>query len=486
MADPTNYVARNLLRFFVPEHGSWVFVWCHDDGAWDRDKRMCYQVTSSPGGFNPQDGQFITATTSSGTEPKYVYGVPTRIYGFGGSLKVEYYDLGSALGCPRQTSADTSPTPIDGKTSTETGAYLDGNFTPGGGLHPIKWTRKSFDGAHTPFGAVLEVEDVKNVTKGSGVSGFNAPSGTLVVALERDGAGNVITDDKGNPKFQKINPERGDVAQNFKIGYLAMQFVENFFGLGVHGWTTGSSSMFTLNIGGTTIIIPSPLPPTPTPPGPTPPTPPPPVVPPIPTLPDLGNCSLDVAFKSVHTETLQVKQNCTGNEGIEANYHALSVNANGGKYSYITAELVSIENAEKSANLQSTSLVLADATQNVELSTNQFLMSNGDNKYTMIKGGYVYGAGDSSSFELDSAGTLQLANASGQIGLDPSTGLAISDNGGGGAILSATSLNISGSGGGVIQIESSAVAGKIMSIRSIQVCVDGTQKTAMVLMTDPE
>jgi len=235
--------ARNLQHIWVPEQGCFVCVWTHDDGDLDRDKRLCYACVASLAGLNPTHGQFIVSSNPGGSNT-YVYGIPTKIISVQGAIKVFIHDLTGALGYPRKTSVDASEKSIDGKAlqagTPFTGNTVEGHFPQGSSTDgQIVWRLKDLPSIHTAQGSVLEVTDYSRINSGANLS---VPSGTLLVEYERDGAGRILTHPNGSPKFAKIDAAGGDVAQNFKIGYLGLQFVENYFGLGMHGWIGGGST----------------------------------------------------------------------------------------------------------------------------------------------------------------------------------------------------------------------------------------------------
>ncbi len=242
---------RGLQRIWIPEHSLWLHVWCHDDGELDRDKRLAFSVVNSPSNFWPPGGNFILACQNAEASVfTYVYGIPQRLELVSGVLKLWYTDLTGALGWPRQPYGDDHPDPSPGSGKDldpisnlpYTGMYLEGTFSrpqlDGG---PIIWTQKDLREVHNNPSPIIEVTDLGYVTNGTPYTGFAAPTGTLLAEYERDWAGRIKTYYDGTPKFMPIDPNRDTSAQNFKIGYLALNFVENLFGNGVHGWIGGNA-----------------------------------------------------------------------------------------------------------------------------------------------------------------------------------------------------------------------------------------------------
>jgi hypothetical protein len=247
---PTQSNVRGLQYIWVPEHSVYLFCWCADDGELDRNGRIAYACVSSPSEFSPQAGQFIlTQGDSSQAETNtytFVYGVPYAIYSVGGSIKILFTDLTPALGNPRQALGETSPdTANAGKTAAKTGWCLEGQWckedlTNG----PLLWTLKDNNLHNNPV-PIIEVTDTADVTSSN--NGVGAPCGALLVQYQRDSTGRIITDTDGIPQIALIKPldaSNGDTntAQNYKIGYLALTFTPNYFGVGLHGWIGSSVS----------------------------------------------------------------------------------------------------------------------------------------------------------------------------------------------------------------------------------------------------
>ena len=253
---------RGLQRVWVPEHSLWVFVWCADDGDLDRNHRMAYACVGSPAEFYPQQGQFILVS-KPGTTYNYVYGVPYAIESVNGAVKVHYGDLTPALGWPRWTS--DSPTPASAPKNRDAGAagsLLEGQFAQEGlaTTGPILWNAKGQALHNNPL-PLIEIADVTNVIGVGGASRnqYGAPSGAMMVEHVRDNRGRIQTNSDGSEQIAQIDSglsdkrivhsggagvssyNRSSTAQYYKIGYLALTFRENFFGVGLHGWVAGAT-----------------------------------------------------------------------------------------------------------------------------------------------------------------------------------------------------------------------------------------------------
>jgi len=235
---------RGLQRIWVKQYGLFLYVWCHDDGDLDRDKRIAFMTCSSPGSFWPPKGQFLLADVGQSTY-NYVYGIPYAIEEINGVVKVHFTNL-SAYSNRRQAYNDSSPQAAgSGKSKgPKQGSYLEGLLSVrniNGG--PFVWTIKAYTGVHNNPSQIIEATDIDEITEDSDSKGFGAPTGTLIAAYDRDAAGHIQLSPSGAPMFKKIDESGGDVAQNYKIGYLALRFVAHLFGNGMHGWVgSGGSS----------------------------------------------------------------------------------------------------------------------------------------------------------------------------------------------------------------------------------------------------
>lgn len=251
MADttlPALNSCRGLQCIWVPGQAAWLFVWSQDNGALDLNHRLCYFLTQTPADFDPQRGIYILAKglelKSAQTDPDlrtYVYGVPTSISVYSDCIKVQYTDLNPALGWPRKTIGEDTPADYNGKSPHRAGIVLEGQFSQSQVTEgPILWTVKHAR-YHANQNPVLEVTDLATVTK-FGKNRYGAPTGTMCVAYERDDGGRVVTDEFGFPLIQQISNDEKDLftAQNYKVGYLALNFVPNFYGAGLHGWVAAA------------------------------------------------------------------------------------------------------------------------------------------------------------------------------------------------------------------------------------------------------
>lgn len=224
---------RGLQRVWVPEHGCWVFVWCHDDGDVVRNHRLAYSIVSSPAEFLPSGGQFILASSSSKSDDddsfKYVYGVPYWMESVLGSIKLYFTDFTPALAQPNDNETGS------GKNPDTWAFYLEGQWSQedlNGG--PLLWTRKG-QNLHNNPSHVIEISDIQDADDHLA---YGAPCGTMLIQYDRDVAGRIkVDDDTGVPLIKKIDGSvDDDDLKNYKIGYLALDFVKDYFGDGLHGW----------------------------------------------------------------------------------------------------------------------------------------------------------------------------------------------------------------------------------------------------------
>lgn len=246
MAATNVALTRGLQQIWVPEQACWVFVWTHDDGDLDRNVRLTYAVVSSPAEFQPEAGQFILTLDQYTQAYTYVYGVPYRIQVINGVVKVYFNNLTPALGNPRFATTEATPDFSNfGKSDNKPGWCLEGQFSREGiDVGPIIWNLKD-QALHNNPTPILEVSDV-NID--SLLLNGGPPGGTLVVEYQRDPTGRIIVDDQGLPQIALIDPKLGATAdgtvnpdlvftaQNYKIGYLGLRFVKDYFGIGLHGW----------------------------------------------------------------------------------------------------------------------------------------------------------------------------------------------------------------------------------------------------------
>jgi len=252
---------RGLQRIWVPEHSLWVFVWCADDGDLDRNHRLAYACCSTIAEFYPQQGQYVLVKKPSSTY-NYVYGVPYAIETVNGAVKVHYTDLTPALGRARWTSDSVSSagTPMNRDAGAH-GTCLEGQFAQEdlSATGPILWNAKAH-GVHNQPLPVLELSDIASVITaygGGGVGGatlnqYGAPTGCLGIEYTRDTRARIQTNSDGSEQIAEIDSAfedaqvatrgtRGSTAQHYKVGYLALSFRENLFGIGLHGWVAGAT-----------------------------------------------------------------------------------------------------------------------------------------------------------------------------------------------------------------------------------------------------
>lgn len=229
---------RSLQSIYVPEQGSWVFVWAINDGDLDRNLRLAYGVASSPAEFQPSSGQFILTLDTDASSRSFVYGVPYKMQVVQGVVKVYFVNLSPALGQPRFALGEETPDFNNaGKSDAKPGWCLEGQFSREGiTAGPILWNLKDQSIVNNPFG-ILEVSDVDKNTLGI-TNG--PPGGTICIEYQRDQTGRVIVDEDGSPQIAFVDDTLDEdelyTAQNYKIGYLGLQFIENYFGIGMHGW----------------------------------------------------------------------------------------------------------------------------------------------------------------------------------------------------------------------------------------------------------
>jgi hypothetical protein len=231
---PTQSNVRGLHYTYVKSHGAWVFVWCADDGELDRNARIAYAIVSSPSEFSPQSGQFILTQATEGTYT-FVYGVPYAIYSVSGSVKVLFTDLTPALGNPRQALGETSPDATNaGKTPSKTGWCLEGQWCKDNlNNGPLLWNLKD-NNLHNNSLPVIEITDIADVSASN--NGIGAPCAAMAVQYSRDTTGRIVTDANGIPQIAQYQGSNATTAQAYKIGYLALTFIPNYFGNGLHGW----------------------------------------------------------------------------------------------------------------------------------------------------------------------------------------------------------------------------------------------------------
>lgn len=231
------FPVRGLQRIYVKEFSFYVFVWCQDDVDIERDKRICCQICGSPSEFWPPSGQYILAQI--GGAFNYVHGVPIGMESVNGAIKVHYSNLPS-YSLPRQAYGEANPAAVpdtSGKSKgPQPGNYLEGSLVSEQlTLGRLVWAIKSYSGVHSSSPVILEVSDSEKIAPGIDYK-YAAPMGSLIVEYERDSKGNIKADSNGAPKVKSIDDTKEESAQNKKIGYLALSFVENLFGNGVHGW----------------------------------------------------------------------------------------------------------------------------------------------------------------------------------------------------------------------------------------------------------
>lgn len=246
MATNGLYSCRGLISNYIDKLGLWIFVWCHDDGYWPRDKRICYFLTDDASTFNPYAGFFILdrGASSDGTEVSYIYGVPESISSSGGKVTILYQDLSPFYG--QQVVLTSGQLDVGTGQQPQKGNILEATFTGIGDIgQQIVWDRREFSTATSSYAGVLEVSDASLVDPTIPATGYSVPTGTLCIEYQRDWAGRVLCDDNGVPLPALITADKGQVSGNMKVGYLALQFVENYFGLGVHGWIGGGSTPIT-------------------------------------------------------------------------------------------------------------------------------------------------------------------------------------------------------------------------------------------------
>lgn len=241
------YSCRGLVVNHIEKLGLWIFVWCHDDGYWPRDKRLCYFLTDNAATFNPYGGFFLLDRGPSGDGAgavSYVYGVPESISSSGGKVTVLYQDLSPFYG--QQVVLTSGSLDQGSGQQPQKGNLLEASFTGIGDIgQQIIWDRREFSTATSSYAGILEVTDASFVSPDTPSAGYSAPTGTMCIEYQRDWAGRVQCDDDGIPLPALIDDTKGQVNGNTKVGYLALDFVENYFGLGVHGWVGGGAGAVT-------------------------------------------------------------------------------------------------------------------------------------------------------------------------------------------------------------------------------------------------